>query len=111
MLYDGETQPGPALLPRPSRVHAVETLEDAGQVIGGNTTACIGHADAGRIPDALGDDANAAAARRVPYRVVEQVGEDLSQRLGVAVHGCPISCGFELHVSIVGALHERPPCL
>src|SRR5437879_3922076 len=65
MLYDGEAQSSAPLVPRSAGVHAIEALENARQMIGGDTAAGVGDTDedtAAIFPGrgALNNDANNA---------------------------------------------------
>src|SRR5712664_4453849 len=107
MLHDGETDPRAPFLARAAGVHAIEALEDAGQVIGADTGAGVADSHDSVMSYALREDTDATAGWRVPQRVVEQVGEDLTQRLGIAVHGPRV--GFELDVPAGRTLGKRTP--
>src|SRR2546429_9777825 len=50
VLDDGQAEPGAALFARAARVGAVESLEDAGQVIGPYPRAGVGHGDVCAAP-------------------------------------------------------------
>src|SRR6185312_14446749 len=95
MLHDRQAESCAAFLAGATGVDAVEPLENAGQLIGGNAGSRIGDPDQRVDPRALGSDTNAAARGRMPQRVVEQVREDLPQRFGVAVDRGRVRGGFE----------------
>src|SRR5262249_16388578 len=78
---DTEAQPGAAHLARARPVHAVEAFENPWQVAGGDADAVVAHLDKG-MP-ALRPDAHAhlAALGRVLDGVVEQVVEDVVDRI------------------------------
>src|SRR5204863_1778720 len=65
VLHDRESQSRATLLTRPSGIHAVESLEDAGQVIGGNAAARITHTDEQVGAGTLGQHAYSATRRRM----------------------------------------------
>src|SRR5215831_9370459 len=77
MLDDGEAQARAAGLARAGLVHAVETFEDARQVLGHDADAGVGRVDGYAVLPALRRDVDAPAARRVLDGVVYQVDEDL----------------------------------
>src|SRR5581483_3816129 len=90
MLDDRQAESGPAERPGPGFVDAVEPLEQAGQLLGGNPRPSVPHkefdeaggsAGAGHGPRA---DGNRPGAGRVLDRVVEQVREDLMHGFSIA---------------------------
>src|SRR5881394_1775590 len=111
VLHDGQSEPGPAFLAGAAGVDAVEPLENARQVFGWNSGAGVGDTDQRFVAAALRRDADAAASRRVAQRVVEQVGKDLSQRLGVAVHRRGVRDGLEVDCAARRTLCEGAPRL
>ena len=83
LLGDGESQARAPLFARPCRVGAVAPFEDPIVVLLGNPAAGIAHRHFNapilryrRYPDR-------AACRRMPERVVEEVGQYLAQRVGI----------------------------
>jgi len=84
LLRDGQSQPGPALCS--PLVHAVETVEDVRQMLGGDTDARVGHGDAhaGGLRAASDSD---AAALGVFHRVIQQVDEQADQGVAIAGQG------------------------
>src|SRR5260370_20334558 len=92
VLHDGKAQSRAALLPRAARVNAIEPLENARQMVGGDAAAGVGDTDedtATIFPGegALGNDANAALRLGVAQRVIKQVREDLPQRVRIDGRG------------------------
>src|SRR6267378_4648807 len=109
MLHDRQAEPGPAFLAGAAGVHAIESLENAGEVLGRDARAGVADADDSVGAEGLYDDADLAASRRVSQRIVVQVREDLPQRFGIAVDGRGIRGGFECDAPARGTLGERCP--
>ncbi len=84
MLHNGEAQPGSARLPRTVLVHAIEALEQARQVLGGDAGAEVAHQEFDGAVARLRSHHHAAAFGPVAQRVLDQVGEHLLQRVAVA---------------------------
>src|SRR6266545_1030868 len=78
-LADGEAEPAAAAGPGPGRVQPEEAVEDLGEVLWADPWAGVGHrqsALSGLVPD---PDPDRAAGAGVLDRVVDQVGDDLSE--------------------------------
>src|SRR6266576_1035109 len=110
VLHDRQAEPGPAFLAGAAGVDAIESLENAREVLGRDARAGVADAQDSVSAHALCDDADFAASRRVSQRIVVQVGEDLPQRFGIAVEGRGIRGGFECDAPARGALGEWGPC-
>src|SRR5262245_3941219 len=83
VLHDREPEAGTPLSARPAGVGAVEPLEHACQVLGGDSRARIGYSEdyaTGRRGRAYHD---LAVGGRMAQGIVEEVGKDLAQ--GIAV--------------------------
>jgi len=78
MLHDGKPQAGTAV-PGVARFAPVEPLKDVGHVLGRYPFAAVGYRQAGPTGLSLCPDGNRSTGRRVPERIVEKVGENLSQ--------------------------------
>src|SRR6266496_6747807 len=111
MLHDRHAEPGTAFLAGAAGVDAIESLEKAGEVLGRDARAGVADANDRVSAGGLCDDADLAAAWRVPQRIVVQVRKDLPQRFGIAVEGRGIRGGFECDTPARGALGERGPRL
>ena len=84
VLGDGEAETGAARFAGASGVHAVEALEDAGLVGGGNADAGIRDSENHAVILQLGAEDDFAAGQRVLDGVVEQVLQNFLQSAAVA---------------------------
>src|SRR5262247_4690117 len=76
VLHDGEAETGASLLAGAAGIDAVEPLEDAGEVLGGDSGAVVGDRDGYRAVVARGRldrDRHATATRHVAQGVVVEV--------------------------------------
>src|SRR4029077_12911232 len=81
VLDDREAQAGPPQLPAPRLVDAVEAFEDAGQVVAGDADPGVGDFQDDGVPPQAAADADGAELGGILDRVVDQVVEDLADRL------------------------------
>ena len=81
MLDDRQAQPGAPQLTAPRLVHAVEPLEDPRQLVARDADARVGHVHAHHVGRQRAGHADLSSQRRVLDRVVDQVVEDLPDRL------------------------------
>ena len=79
VLDNGKSQAGAAQPPAAGFIHAVETLEDAGQVLGGDPAAPVAHVHGGALGGVFRFDFDLAAAGTVFDGVVNQIDEGLFQ--------------------------------
>src|SRR5499426_616052 len=79
MFHDGEPQAGPPLLARTAGIDSVESLKNASQVLGGDSASRVADSHENVSTRRRSEDAHPATGRRVTQRVVEQIGEDLTQ--------------------------------
>src|SRR4029077_6943418 len=86
VLNDGQAEAGSTVGAGPTCVGAVEALEDAGQMIGGNARAGVAHGPYDPVGRLAGPDLHRAPAG-MPERVVVQIGEDLAEGFGVDGEG------------------------
>src|SRR5258706_4291850 len=100
MLHDRQAEAGPALLAGAAGVDAIESLENAAEVLGRDPRAGVADAYESIRAGGLRDDADLAASGRMSQGIVVQVREDLPQRFGIAVDRGGIRGGFAL---------DRPP--
>jgi len=85
MLDDRQAQSGAAGFPRTAAVHAVKTLGQAAQVLGGNARSGIGHGKNHTAISPLADpDRDVAAGRGVAHGVADQVAHGAEQLTGGA---------------------------
>jgi hypothetical protein len=87
VLDDRQSEPGPAGRSATGRIDPVETVEDAGEVLGGDTDAVVDNFQHRRLrifePDIHRD---LAAGWRVADAVFDQVRHHLPQSIGLAKH-------------------------
>lgn len=83
---DGEAEAGAAEGAVASGVDAVETLEDAGEVFGGDADAGVAHDDDGGVAGAAEVEFDAAAGGGVGDGVVDEVVDDEAESFAVAGH-------------------------
>ena len=86
VLDDGKAQAGAAVLAGAVGMDAVEALEEAGEVLGGDAAAVVGDGEEGGAildPEAEGDGGGAGVAEGVG----EEVDEGLLEEVGVAADG------------------------
>ncbi|MPM74275.1 hypothetical protein SDC9_121260 [bioreactor metagenome] len=67
----------PARVAGAGRVHAIESLENLRQMLGGDARPLIGHFDARKAVAAEGANGNARLRRRVTHGVVDDVHQRL----------------------------------
>ena len=82
-LTNREAKAGAAHVARPAAVDAIEALEEARQVAWLDAGAGVGDLDAQGVPFQLCVQADLRARAAILDRVVEQVGEDLLERLAI----------------------------
>src|SRR4029078_8351499 len=83
MLHDGKAEACPSDLARASRIHPIESLEDARQVLARNSNARIAHAQDDARLLAAREDGNAPRLR-IPNGVLHEVLQNLTERCGVS---------------------------
>ena len=83
VLDDGQPEAGAADGPVPGFVGALEPVEIAGQVFGGNADAGIPDGKLDPVRFRVGGDPDGTAIRRVFDSVVDQVDQHLFQQVGV----------------------------
>ena len=83
---DGEAEAGAAEGAVAGGVDAVETHEDAGEVLGGDADAGVAHGDDGGVAGAAEVEFDAAAGGRVGDGIVDEVVDDKAQGFAVAGH-------------------------
>ena len=89
MLHDREAEPGAAHLPRAPRVDAVESLEQASEVLLLDAAAVVLDAQAHAWNGAfarLGAQGHRGALGAVLHGVVDEVGEHLLERAAIGLH-------------------------
>src|SRR5439155_9784129 len=111
MFGDREAQPRAALLARSARVDAVEPLENAGQVVGRYSRPGVRDPDEYVVAGTLRRHLDAATGLCMPEGVVEEIGEDLPQRLRIGVDGGRIRGRIDGHAPIRRTFGERSPRL
>src|SRR6187397_532884 len=79
MLYNRKSEAGPAELPGPCFVSAIESLKDARQITRWNSRPFIRHTQAEPFALARGPDNDAALGARILHRVIKQVVDHLLQ--------------------------------
>src|SRR5262245_48830817 len=88
VLDDRQPEPGPTQLAAPRLVNAVESLENPGQLLARNSDPGVGYLDTDGVGSEGTDDAHTPTFGRILDCVVNQVVEDLSNRLFVGEHEC-----------------------
>src|SRR5580700_10127316 len=83
MLGDRQPQPGAPRFPRASFVHAVETLEQAWQVLKGNARAEIAHIEFNAAFRTPRPQNQPSTRRSVLKRIVDEVGKNLVDGLAI----------------------------
>ncbi len=95
---DGKSQPRAAVVARSGRVAAVEALEDAFQVRGGNRRARVFYRDDDRRTLTGRRDRDASPGIHVPDRVRHDIGKHLEQPVGIGLdRGQP---GLDIHSNL-----------
>src|SRR4029078_8930903 len=82
MLNDGKAEACASNLTRPSRIHAIESLEDPWEMLRWNTNSRVAHSNdnSAFLPARETRD---APGLRVAYGVLDQVLQDLAERSAV----------------------------
>ena len=83
VLGDGEAQTGASGLAGASFIDAVETLEEAGQVLGGNAGTEIADEEFYGVRDGASAEHDASAGSTIFHGIVDQVGKDLMDGFAV----------------------------
>src|SRR3954454_23255630 len=84
VLDNGKSQPGPAQFAGARLIDAVETLEEARQILLRNPRARVAHEEFDHAPERLRPNSDPASRWRVFDRVVQQVTQNLRDRLAIA---------------------------
>lgn len=97
---DSEADPAAAQGACAAGVHAVETLEDPAQVLGGDALAGVRDDEFDAVAVALGPYLDPASRRGVTHSIVEEVREHLPDPVGVGgeLRQPRVNCVLELHV-------------
>ena len=84
---DGQAEAAPAVSCRTSRVGPVEALEHALRLILGDARAIVDHFKGHPSVPSARLDTNTPSSRRMPDRIGNEIGENLTEPLLVAVDG------------------------
>ncbi len=90
LLGDGQAQPGAAVVGGPARVQTREALERPRPVLGRDPRPLVAHPQPDALSPGRGRQHHQPSGGAVPHRVVQQVGEDLREQVGIGAHAQPL---------------------
>src|SRR5436305_3067709 len=94
MLYDCQTQSGTAAFTRAGFIHAIEALEDAGQMFRRDTGAEVADKELNAVFALFCADDDLFSALGVPQGIADEIAENLVDRVTIGQHG-PIRYVFD----------------
>ena len=101
ILHDGQSEARSANAAAATLVNAVETLEDAGEVLWSEAHAVVAEAERPAVVRLLGTDVDSGALAGIVDGVIDKVAEDAVDERGIALNDDALrQTVVELHVAL-----------